>query len=200
MADESLYIVKRTLLDPKNPAQPLYNTVLPATYTDLKAAKEHAKTALQKEGYEPEFFPVYREKGTTEDWEHGDGVVIYAEGPSEEVLKVEIDTVPNLAGVKADSTGRVTAPLHHVLQTVIEYNNDRSGSRRYSIVEGTYTSAQLARDRALQVLLDGGMKKEEFIEYDEYVDGTEGPFGPDVIVHAVYDGGMNVLVSVISSN
>jgi hypothetical protein len=200
MASENLYVVKRSLLDLHNPSRPVYDIALPATFTDLKAAKQYTKHVLPKEGYDTKFFPVYDIKDLSSHWTHEDGVMVYAEGPSDEIFKVGIDTVPNLAGLEGKgSTGQITEPLHHVVQTVVEYNDDRSGSRRYSIVEGTYTNSDAARERALKVLLEGGTAKEEFVEYEEYLDGTEGPFGPDVIVHAVQDGGLNVLVSVISS-
>jgi hypothetical protein len=115
-------------------------------------------------------------------------------------VKVEIDTVPNLIGVQADDTGRVKAPLYHVLLVVIEYDKDRSGSQRYSVVEGTHTRRQLACEHALQVLLDEDIKKKDFVEYDEYKGDGKGLFGADVMVHAVKEGGQNILVSVISDH
>jgi hypothetical protein len=200
MTPENLYIIKRSLLDLRHPTQPVYHIALPATFTDLKAAKQYAKHVLPKEGYDTKYFPIYEIKDLSSHWTHEDGVMVYAEGPSSEIFKVEIDTVPNLAGLEGKGvTGEVAETLYHVVQTVVEYDIDRSGSRRYSVVEGTYTSFEAARESALKVLLDGGMGKEEFVGYDEYGSGMEGPFGPDVVVHAVHDGGLNVLVSVISS-
>ncbi|CAN9242449.1 unnamed protein product [Alternaria sp. RS040] len=200
MASENLYIVKRSKFDARNPTQPVYDIALPATFTNLNDAKQYAKRVLPKEGYDIKFFPVYDVKDLSLHWAHEDGVMVYAEGPSGEVFRVEIDTVPNTAALRStSSTSQVAELLYHVVQTLVDYNNDRSGSQRYSIVEGTYTSFKAARDRALQVLLDGGVKKEDFVEYDEYLDTTGGLFGPDVVVRAVHDGGLNVLVSVISS-
>jgi hypothetical protein len=83
---------------------------------------------------------------------------------------------------------------------VIEYDKDRSGSQRYSVVQGTHTQRQLACEDALRVLLDKDVKKEDFVEYDEYKGDGEGPFGADVLVHAVKEGGQNVLISVISDH
>ena len=52
--------------------------------------------------------------------------------------------------------------------------------------------------RALTALLDGGaLQKGDFAEYDVYDDGTESPFGADVLVHAANDNGHNFLVSVL---
>ena len=198
MAAEYLYIVKRTYLDTKNPGQLEVNVVLPATFTDLKAAKNEARNILTWEGYETEFFSVYDVKDGTKEWKHGDGVVVYAEGPSGERLKVEIDTVPNSLRLQVNDTERVQTPLYHVLQTVIEYDTDRSGAQRSSFVQGSFTSLAQAQDQALHVLLGADVTKEAFVEYNEYLDGTEGPFGPDVLVHAVKEGGQNVIVSVIS--
>jgi len=199
MTTESLYVVKRTFVDPKNPAEPTFNVALPATFTDLKAAKNEARATLIKEGYDPDFFSEYDVNDNSKEWKHGDGVVVYAQGPADELFKVEINTVPKSFEPQADSTGRVQTPLYHVLQTIIEYDSDRSGSQRYSIVEGTYTSSEIAQEEGLRVLLDGNVTKEDFVEYNEYLDGAEGPFGADVIIHAVKEGGQNVLVSVISN-
>ncbi|KAF2258914.1 hypothetical protein CC78DRAFT_438385, partial [Lojkania enalia] len=167
------------------------------TFTDLKAAKEFAKGQLKSEGYDIEFFKTYEVKDPAKTWEYGDGVIVYAVGPSDELFKVELDTISNTHRLQGDQNGRIQEPVYHVLQTIIDYNSDRSGFERYSIVEVTCTSRELARAHALRVLLaDGDVKKEDFVEYDEYADGAEGPFGADVLVHAVKDGGYNVLVSV----
>lgn len=198
MSTDSLYIVKRTVSKPTTPTEPTVDIALPATFTNLQAAKNEARTLLAKEGYEKESFTTYDVNDGSKEWKHGDGVIVFAKGGAEEVIKVEIDTVPDTLGLQADSTGRVKAPLYHVLQTVIEYNNDRSGCERYSIVQGTHTNPELARKEALRVLLDDDVTEKDFAEYDEYVDDAERPYGDDVVVHAVKEGGQNVLVSVIS--
>lgn len=200
MATENLYIVKRTFLDPKAPTEPSISITLPATFTDLKAAKNYARSLLVGEGYDAEFFLVYDLNDGSKKWEHGDGVIVYAKGPSEEEFKVEIETAPDSIGLEADSTGKIKAPLYHVLQTIIEYDNDRSGSQRYTVIEGSHTRRELARNQAVRVLLDENVTKEDFVEYDEYSDDTEGPFGGDVVVHAVKESGQNILVSVISDH
>ncbi|EOA90230.1 hypothetical protein ACJQWK_07612 [Exserohilum turcicum] len=195
---DSLFVVKRTILDPKAPTGLSFQIALPATFTDLRAAKEEAKALLSKEGYDTEFLTPYETKSDPSAWKHGDGVIVFAQAPSGQEFKVEIDTVANAAGLQADASGRIQQPLYHVVQTLIEYDDDRSGSERRTVVEGTFADRERARDHALRVLLDANLKREDFVEYDEYTDGTEGPFGPDVIVHAVKEGGENVLVSVIA--
>ncbi|KAL5401171.1 hypothetical protein PMIN03_011743 [Paraphaeosphaeria minitans] len=198
--DEStLYIVKRTILDPRNPSGLTSTTTLPATFTSLPPAKAEAKALLPKQGYDTDFFAQYEVKSDSEEWKHGEGVIVYAEAPSGEVFKVGIDTVPNLAGLKADDGGRVMQPLYHVVQTLVEYDSDRSGTARYVIVEGTYAERGQAREQALNALLDEDVTKEDFVEYNEYDAGSEGPFGADVVVHAVKEGGENIMVSVTAS-
>jgi hypothetical protein len=197
MASENLYVIKRTFTDPKTPDSKI---ALPATFTDLKAAKAEAKTILTKEGYETEFFPVYDVNDGHSQWKHGDGVIVYAEGPESEIIKVEIVTVGNVNGLKADGTGRVQSPLHYVLQTIIHYDEDRSGSKRDSLVEGVYKRKEEAVAYSLKVLLDEDVTKEDFAEYDEYSDSSDQPFGSDVMVHAVKSNGENILVSVVSDS
>jgi len=197
---DRLYVLKRTILDPKNPRELTFKIALPETFTDLKAAKAEAKVLLAKEGYDVDFFDTYETKVDPLNWKYGDGVQVFAKAPSGEEFKVEIDTVKNSEGLKSDDSGKVLQPLHHVLQTIVEYHDDQSGAKRESIVEGTYADRRKACDRALRVLLDPDLTKEDYAEYDEYVDGTEKPFGPDVFVHAVKETGENLLVSVIADH
>lgn len=201
MSNDNLYVVKRTIINPKSPTGPTFSVTLPAVFTDLQAAKEEAKSVLRNEGYDVEFFPVYEVKNVLqEEWKHADSVVVYARGPSDEQFKVEIDTVPNTLHLKGDNSGRVKERLYYVLQTIIEYNEDRSGTERYSIVMGSCVSRQQAQEQALRVLLSEDTKQEDFVEYDEYADGSEGPFGADVVVHAVKEGGQNILVSIVADD
>ncbi|KAF2118608.1 hypothetical protein BDV96DRAFT_570264 [Lophiotrema nucula] len=203
MSAENLYIVKRTQFDPKSPREPVYTVTLPATFTNLKSAKEFASRLLEREGYDPDFFAVYAVNDDPADWTHGDGVVVYAEGPEKEVFTVEIETTQNTLALGVDDVnpeGRVQRQLYHVLQTMIEYNEDRSGGKRYAVVEATLKSHKDAMERALNVLLDGKeVTKDDFAEYDEFKNG-EGPFGSDAVVHAVKEGGQNILTSVVAGN
>jgi len=200
MVSENLYLVKRTFTDLKTPAEITYNVSIPAAFTDLKAAKDAARGELIQEGYEKAFFPVWHVNNSEPDWPHGDGVMVFAEGPSHEAFKVEIETVPNLAKIEADESGRIRRPLHYVLQTIIYYNEESSGAKRETIVEGVHVLRELARAQASKILLGREVKKEDFAAYNEYsaID-AEKTFGDDVVVHAVKPNGENILVSVISN-
>ena len=108
---DSLFVVKRTILDPKDPKGLSFNIALPATFTDLQAAKVEAKALLSKEGYDTDFFTPYEVKSNPSEWKHGDGVIVFAKAPSGEVFKVEIDTVQNSSGLQSDASGKVQQPL-----------------------------------------------------------------------------------------
>lgn len=197
---DNLYIVKRIFIDSKNPVEPTFDIALPATFTDLQAAKKEAKNILGKEGYDPEFFTVYDVQREAKNWKYSDGVVVYAEGSPGEVFIIEIDTVPNMLEHSVDGTSRIQQPLYHVLQTTIEYNNNCPGFERYDILKGAFATRERAKQYALQELLDAGVEKKVFVEHEKYTDGTESRFGPDVIAHAIKEGGQTVLISVISDH
>ena len=59
MASENFYVVKRTLFNPRDPAEQSFHVTVPATCTDLNVAKKEAKMALTREGYKTDFFSVY---------------------------------------------------------------------------------------------------------------------------------------------
>ncbi|KAI1182375.1 hypothetical protein F5B17DRAFT_420712 [Nemania serpens] len=197
MAEDNLYVVKRTAVMSNDPAELGFKISLPATFTDLKAAKAAARGLLKEEGYNTELLPVYKVNDGASNWQYGDGVLVHAEVPGEAEFEVAIETVQNTVGAKSDSSGRVTTPLFYIVQTMIDYNNERSGRKRQYVVEGAYAEQKVAREQALKILLDEDTKKEDFAEYDEH--GAEGDwaFGEEVVVHAVDDRGMNILVSVI---
>jgi hypothetical protein len=196
---QNLYISKRSASNLKNPAEPAFRVDLPATFTNLQAAKTAARTTLLDHGYEDDFFPVFEIHHANDDgeWKRGDGVMLYAEGPNHEIFTVSIETVPNTIGFKGDDKGRVPRPLHHVLQTIIHYDEDKSGGKRTTVVEGTHIKRSAARAHAIKLLLDASVSKKDFAEYDEYT-ADDSPFGEDVIVHAVKSNGENILVSIVS--
>ncbi|KAB5514884.1 hypothetical protein GE09DRAFT_980439 [Coniochaeta sp. 2T2.1] len=196
---ENLYIVKRTTVDPNSPAEPAFNTAIPAVFTNLVPAKVEARATLFNEGYERDDFTIYDVNTGQETWCHGDGVIVYAEALSGQVFKVEVETITNTSRLEPDDDARIRRPLHHVLQTIVHYNEDRSGSIRDSIIEGTYVSRDAAEAHAFRVLLDNRTNKDDFIQYNEYPQVSDRPFGADILVHAVKEGGENILVSVISS-
>jgi hypothetical protein len=194
-----LYVVKRTFTDTRNVGpEPTYKVAILASFTSLASAKAFARNALKEEGYDIELLPVYETNNDAATWKHGDGVLVHAEGLDGVVIEVSLDTTGNSLGLKSDSTGRVVTPLFHVLQTLIYYDEDRSGAKRASVVEGTFETRKKAANYARRVLLDADVSKSDFAEYDEYDDGTVSPFGDDVIVHAVKEGGQNILVAVVT--
>jgi hypothetical protein len=85
MANQDLYIVKQTIFDPKLPAQSAFTITLPATFTDLTAAKTLARTLIAAAGYDTAFLPVYDVNDNSTAWTHGDAVFVYAQGPSGEI-------------------------------------------------------------------------------------------------------------------
>jgi hypothetical protein len=210
MSTDNLYIVKRTYTDNKDPNSNQFKVAIKGTYTDLRAAKAAAKHVLVDEGYAPDNFSSYDvNDGSLRPWPHGDGVMVLAVTESEtgtaaERFVVELETVPNAMSAEAPPPGsegggcRVPGKLFHVLQTDVDYNADRSGDARSTHVEGSFRARGQARDCALAALLDGGaLRPSNFAEYDVYDDGTESPFGADVLVHAANENGQNFLVSVV---
>jgi hypothetical protein len=84
-----------------------------------------------------------------------------------------------------------------VLQTTINYNNDRIGGIQTTEVEGTYPTRKAAYEAAKTALLDQEVTKESFAEYDEKESmADEWPYGDDCFVHAVAETGENFLVQV----
>jgi hypothetical protein len=204
MSADNLYIVKRIYTDHKDPNRNEFKVAIKGTYTDLRAAKSAAQRVLPDEGYARDDFSEYDVNdgsGAGKPWAYGDGVMVRAvAGPGAETFVVELETVPNAIGARPASggDGRVRGKLFHVLQTDVDYNADRSGDARSTHVEGSFRAREEARARALTALLDGGaLQKGDFAEYDVYDDGTESPFGADVLVHAANDNGHNFLVSVL---
>jgi hypothetical protein len=120
MANNNLYVVKRTFFNPRDPVEQCVHITVPATCTDLNVAKKEAKMALTREGYGTDFFSVYDVNNDCDGWKHGDSVVVYAEGQGGEVLTIAIDTIPNIHGLRAGRSGRVEELPYHILQTVIE--------------------------------------------------------------------------------
>jgi hypothetical protein len=89
--------------------------------------------------------------------------------------------------------------LSAVLQTMTNYNNDRTGGKQTTEVEGTYATRKQALEAARTVLLDNEVRKESFASYDEKDDErdiNQWPYGDDVLVHAVSPNGENFNISV----
>ncbi|CAK7206142.1 hypothetical protein SEUCBS139899_008927 [Sporothrix eucalyptigena] len=227
MADIPEFLYHTTLVvydgsrDPSNRSRSAF--VL-GTHTTLPAAKNFAATALQGLGYEPSDFEEYAVHNTksSEEWTHGDGVVVYAKAYSGQEFAVGLDTTPNDQGFAAggpdgtlhlsgisDGTndGDQARHLHYVLQTVVDYDQFRhqdAGAGRNGVndsfksteIEGCFLHRTDAIAAAKTCLKNTGY---EFAQYDErndlgYVE--DWPFGEDVIVHAVSQTGENYAVAV----
>lgn len=196
-----LYHIKRTITDyAADKSGATRTTDILGTFTDLHAAKEAALKSLEKEGFKKDDFELYKVNDGSDDWAHGEGIMVFAKAPSGSEFEVRLDTKPNINKFKGNEQGAVIEPyLHYVLQTTINYNNDRIGGIQTTEVEGAYGTRKAAFEAAKVALLDEEVKKESFAEYDERDtedEKGEWPYGEDVLVHAVAETGENFLVAV----
>jgi len=198
-SSENIYILKRYATEKREPDGSTEDVTLFGTYTDLAAAKKASYSILQFEGYEKEFFATYDLNDGSTEWTHGDGVMVYAETPTGEKFRVEIETEPNTLDLEGTTRGKVNEVLYHLLQTTIHYNIDASGNARTTTIEGTYKSEGEAKKAAETVLLDGVVKKKDFAEYDVYEGQDEWGYSKEVVVHAVGVGGENILIGVVKN-
>jgi hypothetical protein len=125
---EFLYHVKRTILDfheDKSGATQITDVL--GTFTDLAAAKAAARSALASEGYLKDDFEVYEEKDQTdsEEWKHGDGVLVYAKAPAGQEFDVRLDTKPNMMKLKGNASGEVEGVLHYGKIDLLTFSDKR---------------------------------------------------------------------------
>jgi len=198
--EEFLYHIKRTVIDYLNDKSGATQiTDILGTFTDLAAAKAAANAALASEGYIKDDFEVYEQKSEigAEKWTHGDGVFVFAKAPAGQEFEVRIDTKPNSGGFKGNADGEVEGHLHYVLQTTIDYNNDRVGGIQTTEVVGTYATRKEAFEASKTALLDAEVTKESFAEYDEKEEFQgEWPYPEEAVIHAVGQFGENFLILV----
>ena len=171
------------------------------THTTLPAAKAFAARALESLNYSPDDFETYavHTPETNDTWKHGDGVIVYAKAPAGQELLVKLDTTANTESLPAGGEGDTPKlpsardHLHYVLQTKVDYDQDRSGASQTTEIEGVYLHRRDALKAAKGMLGD----KSEYAQYDERRDlNGQWPFGDDVIVHAVGQTGENYSVAV----
>jgi hypothetical protein len=125
--------------------------------------------------------------------------MIFARAPAEQVFLVGICTTPNTESLPVDQAGNLIVPngakfLHYLLQTNVDYNVDRSGSKQWTDILGCFVHRADAWTAAHTAL-----KKADFLEYDER--GHEEfvgdwPFEDNVAIHAVSETGQNIFISV----
>ena len=135
----------------------------------LEAAKEFAVKALHNLGYEADEFAVYEAHQTGVEWRHGDGVIVYAKAPAGQEFIVRLDTTPNPEGLMMRPDGSLVLGggldhLHYVLQTKVDYNQDRSGANRTTDIEGCYRRREDAVHAARECLAED---RARFAQYDE---------------------------------
>lgn len=114
-APEFLYHIKRTITDyHEDKSGATRTTDVLGTFTDLKAAKAAAYSALSSEGYIKDDFEVYEDNTSNpEDWKHGDGVLVFAKAPAGQEFEVRLDTKPNVPKFQGNASGEVDGFLHY---------------------------------------------------------------------------------------
>jgi hypothetical protein len=113
---EMLFHVKRTITDfHEDKSGATRTTDVLGTFTDLTAAKNAARSALASEGYMKDDFEKFEVKNETdpEEWNHGDGVLIFAKAPAGQEFEVRLDTKPNVGGLRGNASGEVDGYLHY---------------------------------------------------------------------------------------
>ncbi|KAH8904160.1 hypothetical protein BR93DRAFT_171032 [Coniochaeta sp. PMI_546] len=200
---DQLYHTLLTVVDFHDDTSGYTRSTFPlGTHVSLPAAKEFAAHALEKLNYKPDDFAEYavRTPSTAEDWKYGDGVIVYAKAPAGQEFQVRLDTTTNTENLPAGGPGETpklptgSAHLHYVIQTRVDYDQDRSGGLQTTEIEGVYVHRRDALEAAKQMLSGD---RSEFAQYDEQKElGEQWPFGVDVVVHAVAQTGQNYTIAV----
>ncbi len=111
---ELLYHVKRTITDfAEDKSGATQTTDILGTFTNLASAKAAARSALASEGYLKDDFEDYVENNGTEEWTHGDGVIVFAKAPRGQEFEVRLDTKPNDLHFNGNAGGEVEGHLHY---------------------------------------------------------------------------------------
>jgi hypothetical protein len=196
---ELLYHIILTVIDYHvDPSGAKRSTYVLGTHATLEAAKNSAFRVLDTMRYEPEDFVEYAvHSSSSGEWDHGDGVLVYAKAPAGQVFLVSIQATPNDDKLLMDLNGGIFMPkgissLHYVMQTTIDYNKDRTGCVQEVQIEGTFIHRDDAY-AAARKLLD----PLDYADYDtpEEMAG-EWPYGEEVVAHAIAETGQNIIVEV----
>ncbi|GIJ99628.1 hypothetical protein Aspvir_003629 [Aspergillus viridinutans] len=190
----------------KNPNNVVEKVRIPATYTNLQAAKAAAYRCLFDAGYEKEWFTTYETKPEifeNRDLPERSGLAVFAVAPDGTEFRVHIITTPKDEKLIDEVLeGRITKPLYYVIQANVEYSADEGSRVRDIDIEGVFQTYQEARDQASWVLLskEDAITKESFAEYTEAAPTEKDcGYGENVIVRAVSEYGTNYLISVIKN-
>lgn len=174
------------------------------TFDHLQAAKNFAHRCLFDIGYEQEWFTTFKTQHDLHLIDHSQDRIVEATGPAGELFTVEVSTIPNSFGLKSTTDSkRITTPLFHVVQTIVNYGADESGETRATTIQGSYTSYERAREVAHDLLLwfEDGIDKDTYLQYEEAAPGElDCGYGENVIVHAVGQNGKNYLISILKSD
>jgi hypothetical protein len=196
-----LYHVKRTIDHlSHDPNAHMYQVHLCGTSTDLKAATKAVYPAL---GHPKESFSSLESKQDCphgQKWPYRAAVYLRARAESGEVFTVEIETEPNIAHLTSDASGAVRGPLCHVLQQYIHYSENRDGSKRHTVIQGTFSSKQAARECAESVLYYEELEGKNYVQWFVYGNEKDSLYGSDVIAHAITPNGDMLIVSVVETN
>lgn len=170
------------------------------THTSPSAAETFASNALQELGYQPADFETYSvlTASTTTTWPHGDSL-IYTQTPSGREFLIKLDTTKNNPRLPAGPDDTPSLPagaeLYYVIQTRIEYHQDRPAGLETTEIQNVYLHRKDAMQAAKNELAGD---RAEFSQYDEQAEEGEGewPFGGDAVVHAVAQTGECYTVAV----
>lgn len=195
---ELLYHVLLTVIDYHNdPSGAQRSTYVLGTQGSIESAKSSAYRVLNALRYTADDFAEYAVHSSHQGtWRYGQGVLVYARTPAGRAFLISVQATPNDDRFPAQYDGSILLPggissLQYILQTTIDYNNDRSGARQETQIEGTF----LHRSEALTAarnLLDP-LDFEDF-ETPEKMDG-EWPYGDNVVVHAISESGLNIFIT-----
>ncbi|KAH8879051.1 hypothetical protein GQ53DRAFT_54535 [Thozetella sp. PMI_491] len=170
------------------------------THATLQAAKKFAASGFHFLHYEPEDFVEYEIHQAGEPWKYGDGTMAFAKAPAGQELLIGIETTANDLGLLEDKDGAVKMPvgvdhLHYVLQTKIDYLQDRSGATQTTEIQGCYLHRDDAISAAYACLAED---QNEFVQYDRQDSADmkgQWPFGEDTYIHGVTSTGQNITVA-----
>lgn len=172
------------------------------THTSLAAAKAFALESLTHLGYQPDDFAEYASRADTpaESWKYGDGVMVFAKAPRGQEFHVGLDTKPNTESLPAGPNDTLQLPaghdhLHYVLLNRTDYNQDKSGAFQTTEILGCYVRRADALAAAKAALQEDKQEYAQYDERDEIEEGSDWPFGEDVLVHAVAQTGENYTVA-----
>ncbi|CAG1962487.1 unnamed protein product [Fusarium graminearum] len=195
---ELLYHVLLTVINYHNDLSGAQrSTYVLGTRGSIESAKSSAYRVLNALRYTADDFAEYAVHSSHQGtWRYGQGVLVYARTPAGRAFFISVQATPNDDQFPVQYDGSILLPggissLQYILQTTIDYNNDRSGARQETQIEGTFLhkSEALAAARNLLDPLDF-----EDFETPEKMDG-EWPYGDNVVVHAISESGLNIFIT-----